>query len=265
MNNKPHLKPEKNPPEKLAVANWKMNITSAARAKELVAAIRPHKNTRTVICPPFTWINALAEYQAKDSTATDATGTPQRGFELGAQDCASTAGGAFTGDVSAEMVKNAGASWVIIGHSERRQNHQEEGEVIRNKLTLAKAAGLETILCVGEAEGESAAEVIERQLQPISLVPTAPSAPTAPLPTAIAYEPIWAIGTGRTPTNEEIAKPIELIKSICPTKVLYGGSVDDKSIHHLSGLKSCDGFLVGGASLDAHKFNQIIAVTAKMG
>jgi triosephosphate isomerase len=178
----------------LIAGNWKMNGLSSAldEVDALIRALRAHPaGPDVLICPPATLLERVV------ARAGGAVG-------VGGQDCYLQSSGAYTGDVSAEMLRDAGASWVIVGHSERRQYHGETDTVVAAKAKAAWRAGLSVIICIGETEAERNAgreeEVVDRQLA--SSVPDGATAAN----TAIAYEPVWAIGTGRTPTNEDIAR-----------------------------------------------------------
>jgi triosephosphate isomerase (TIM) len=238
----------------LIAGNWKMNGTGASLVEveamvQSVAANSP--SCDVLICPPFTLI-ARAVGTAKDRIA------------IGGQDCHAEISGAFTGDVSAEMLKDAGASAVIVGHSERRQYHGETDAMVAAKARAAWRAGLTAIICVGETEPERldghALHVCERQL--MGGVPRGMTAAT----TAIAYEPIWAIGTGRTPANAEIVEVHGHIRRCLSqhfgaegekTRILYGGSVKPSNATEILRLKHVGGALVGGASLKASDFEAI--------
>jgi len=176
-------------------------------------------------------------------------------FELGAQDCSIyNRSGAYTGEVSANMLFNIGCNYVIIGHSERRISFNENNQVVLDKLSQAVLSGLTPILCVGESleiyQNDETTNYLNTQLKniPYDILRKC----------IVAYEPIWAIGSGLIPTNQEISNSIEFIKSIAKTSVLYGGSVSKSNITELVKIKNCDGFLVGGASLKVTEFNHII-------
>jgi triosephosphate isomerase len=240
---------------KLAAGNWKMNGLTAALA-EIVALCRAHPAPAcdVLICPPAT---LLAQ------AAAVAQGTA---LALGGQDCHSAASGAHTGDVSAPMLKDAGAGYVIVGHSERRTDHGESDAVVLAKASAAQAAGLVPIVCLGETEAERDAgetlNVIGRQLT--GSVPDQATADTV----VIAYEPVWAIGTGRTPSLQEIAEVHAFLRErltarlgteAAGVRLLYGGSVKPSNAAEIFGLPHVDGALVGGASLKAADFGAIVA------
>ena len=230
--------------QKLVVANWKMN-TSCAQGRRLVGALAAAANV--VICPPFVWLHPLRA----------AVGA--KGFALGAQNCSADEPGPHTGEIAAEMLAEIGCEWVIVGHSERRRQNEDDASTLRRKLRLAAASGIKTILCVGEKSGEDAEAIILSQLR---------GACDGITPDAVAYEPIWAIGSGRTPSNDEIALRHDTIRRFLGDEaplILYGGSVSERNIGELTSIRQCQGFLVGGASLDAEKFGKIVAVSAKIG
>ncbi len=237
---------------KLIAGNWKMNGLKAdglPLARALVERVRGARSGGDlVLCPPATLLAAVAE-------AID--GSP---IALGGQDCHSEAKGAHTGDISATMLRDAGCRYVILGHSERRADHHESDALIRAKVTAARAAGLVPILCVGETAQErdrgEALTVVARQL--------AGSLPDGlgGEPLVIAYEPVWAIGTGRTPTTEDVAAVHAHIRralaakiaDAAATPILYGGSVKPGNAAELLSVANVDGALVGGASLVADDF-----------
>jgi triosephosphate isomerase (TIM) len=244
----------------LIAGNWKMNGLAASLAEiekvcGLVAAEKPAADV--LICPPATLI-AQANWIAKGRIA------------LGGQDCHKEASGAFTGDVSAEMLKDAGASAVIVGHSERRQFHAETDTMVADKAMAAWRAGITAIICVGESEFERdagrALHVCGRQI-----AHSVPDGMTAQN-TAVAYEPIWAIGTGRTPTVADIAEVHAHIR-MCLTekfhgeaegvRILYGGSVKPSNAAEILAVKNVGGALVGGASLKASDFHGIFSAVPK--
>ena len=231
----------------LIAGNWKMNGLADSLAEiETLARGLGTPTCDVLICPPATLI-ARAAAAAK--------GTP---VAIGGQDCHAEAAGAFTGDVSAEMLRDAGASAVIVGHSERRQFHGETDAIVAAKAKAAWRAGLAAIICIGETESQrdagKAYDVCKAQLA--GSVPLGATAAN----TAIAYEPVWAIGTGKTPTTAEIAQMHAHIKACLPAplRILYGGSVKPSNAAEILGLADVGGALVGGASLKASDFMQII-------
>jgi triosephosphate isomerase (TIM) len=244
---------------KLIVGNWKMNGLTAALAE--VAAIAdgfPSANADTiqgVICPPTTLI-ALAHERVKGSLVA-----------LGGQDCHVNVSGAHTGDVSAQMLADVGANFVIVGHSERRTDHHETSVTVQAKAHQAIQAGLKPIICVGESEaqrdaGQAETIVLEQLLASIPKDATAHQI-------CIAYEPVWAIGTGRTPSVDDVAAMHRAIRTALVGKfgdvdgqgvaILYGGSVNAKNAGELLAVANVNGALVGGASLTAANFLGIIA------
>ena len=241
-------------PRKLAAGNWKMNGTRAALAE--IAALAPQaKGVDVLICPPATLVAAMAEAAPK-------------GIAVGGQDCHAEASGAHTGDIAAEQLRDAGASHVIVGHSERRTDHAETDAQVAAKATAAHRAGLVAVICVGETEaqrdaGETLA-VIAAQLA--GSVPEGATAAN----TVIAYEPVWAIGTGRTPTVEQIAEVHAAMRQALADRLadgaemtlLYGGSVKPGNAAEIFAIANVDGALVGGASLKAADFGPIVAALA---
>ena len=240
---------------KLAAGNWKMNGTSASLAEvRALLAAHPDPACEMLLCPPATLIAQLAGL---------ARGTALR---VGGQDCHAKAGGAHTGDVSAAMLADAGASHVILGHSERRADHGETDALVAAKAQAAWAAGLVAVICLGETEAERDAgrtlAVVGAQLA--GSVPDGATAAT----TVIAYEPVWAIGTGRTPTLAEIAEVHGHLRAGLRQRfgaeaegmrLLYGGSVKPSNAAEIFAVADVDGALVGGASLKAADFGAIVA------
>jgi triosephosphate isomerase len=242
----------------LVAGNWKMNGLAASLGE--LAALKSGLESGpagglacdVLVCPPATLI-AQAAWAVKGA------------FAIGAQDCSAESGGAFTGDISAAMLKNAGASHVIVGHSERRQIHGESDALVAAKAKAAWAAGLTAIICVGESDAERMAgkahSICHGQIQ--GSVPKTATAES----TVIAYEPVWAIGTGKTPTSDEIVAMHahlrkclgeSLGKSALAMRILYGGSVKPSNAAEILNLSDVDGALVGGASLKADDFFAII-------
>jgi triosephosphate isomerase len=235
---------------RLIVANWKMygRLTSglvlARDVAEKAEGARP-LNFDVVICPPATLAWAISEVLA---------GTP---VSLGAQDCHTETHGAFTGDISAAMFTDLGCRYIILGHSERRHGHGEPSELIAKKVEAAQMAGLTTIVCVGETAAElkagSTADIIEKQLRE-SLPKTVKLANLV-----IAYEPVWAIGTGQVPVAEDVVTVHKLIRKVLgeageTVRVLYGGSVTPANAGSILADDDVDGVLVGSASLNADGF-----------
>jgi triosephosphate isomerase len=242
----------------LVAGNWKMNglAASAAELSKIVhGAAALAGNADLLVCPPATLIAAFAG-------AT--RGSP---VAIGGQDCHADISGAHTGDIAAEMLKDAGATAVIVGHSERRTDHHETDGVVRAKAMAARRAGLTAIVCVGEHRREREAGktlvVVGGQLDG-----SLPDAATA-VDLVIAYEPVWAIGTGLTPTASDVAEVHAFIRKRLgdrygaqggSVRILYGGSVKPSNAKELLGIAHVNGALVGGASLKAEDFLGIAAV-----
>jgi len=238
-------------------ANWKMHKT-VAEAAEFVDALLPRiaaTQSDVVICPPFTALSAVVE--RRYGTAV----------KVAAQNMHEEASGAFTGEVSAQMLVELDVEAVVLGHSERRQLFGETDEALARKVPAALAAGLEPILCVGESEeardGGQTEAVLERQLQAdLAEVESGRLAEVV-----VAYEPIWAIGTGRTATPEQAQEACAYIRDLLrergaaadAVRILYGGSVKPANAAELLGQADIDGALVGGASLDAADFAAIVS------
>lgn len=240
-------------PQKLAAGNWKMNGTLASLAEiDRLIADHPAPGCDVLICPPATLIHAMA---ARAGTA----------LAVGGQDCHAKASGAHTGDIAASELKDAGASHVILGHSERRTDHHETDAEVLAKSQAAHEAGLIAVICVGETEAQRDAgqtlDVIAAQLA--GSVPDGARAAN----TVIAYEPVWAIGTGRTPTNDQIAEVHARMRALLTARfadgadmaLLYGGSVKPGNAAEIFAIPHVNGALVGGASLKAADFGPIVA------
>ncbi|MEO0399138.1 MAG: triose-phosphate isomerase [Pseudomonadota bacterium] len=232
----------------LIAGNWKMNGVSGA-ADEVAALITAFDgaipdSVDVLICPPATILMALSRSYSDE------------GLLFGGQDCHAAASGAHTGDISAGMLIDAGAGFVIVGHSERRADHNETDAVVNAKAAAAQGAGLCPIICVGETRDErengKAMDVVSAQL--------AGSIPDNGEAYVIAYEPVWAIGTGLTPTSEDIAAMHGHIRDAVGPKVriLYGGSVKPGNAKEILAIDDVGGALVGGASLKAADFEAII-------
>jgi len=244
------------PLRKLIAGNWKMNGLSKdiGEVKRLHTLLKKTPVQADIaICPPATLLVPMAQV------------TRGSDIRLGGQDCHMAQSGAHTGDISAAMIKNTGARYVIIGHSERRTDHNETNAMVAQKMEAAHNAGLIAIMCLGETLKErksgKALAIIGGQLRG-SLAKTATAKNTV-----IAYEPVWAIGTGLVPTNAEImAAHLHLRKNLvkklgvegAKTRILYGGSVKPSNAEEILNLVNVDGALVGGASLKASDFIQII-------
>jgi triosephosphate isomerase len=246
------------PLRKLVAGNWKMNglAASAAVASEIAAA-HPDPACDILICPPATLIARLAGM----------------GLPVGGQDCHWLESGAHTGDISAEMLADAGAVAVILGHSERRADHGETDEIVARKARAAWRAGLAAIVCVGETEAErDAGRTLERI--GAQLDGSIPDGAT-PASLVVAYEPVWAIGSGRTPSLAEIAEAHGFIRGRLAARfgqpaadgvrLLYGGSVKPGNAAEIFAVDDVDGALVGGASLKAADFAPIVAAAESSG
>ena len=240
------------------VGNWKMNglraMLSEARAIDRGAA--RHPGVDVGIAPPFTLINVLAD--AAEAIA------------VGGQDCHAQPAGAFTGDVAAPMLADAGAGFVIVGHSERRALHGESDAAVKAKAEAALAAGLGAIVCVGETEAErdagKAEAVVTRQL-----TGSLPQGEGAAALLTVAYEPVWAIGTGRTASIDDVTAMHGAIRTKlvalfgadgAAVRILYGGSVNAGNAAELLSAEEVGGALVGGASLAADSFLAIVLAAA---
>jgi len=243
----------------IVAGNWKMH-TTAPEASALCGSICDHQMVKdgmgqgveVVLCPPFTSIAHVVERS---------TGS---GIHIGAQDCHQESHGAYTGDISAPMIKASGCSYVIIGHSERRQYHLETDELIARKILAALSENLVPLFCVGETlaerESEATASVITRQVQSVQQIIGSTSLQQC----VIAYEPVWAIGTGRAASPDQAQEVHTMIASLLQTydvriPILYGGSVNADNAASLFARDHISGALVGGASLKVEAFAAIIA------
>jgi len=241
---------------KLIAGNWKMNGLRAdgvALTAELCALAGDAPPTCDILlCPPATLLHEIGAVLENSAIA------------LGAQDCHALESGAHTGDISAMMLKEQGCAYAIVGHSERRADHGESDEMVRAKAAAVLGAGMAVIICIGETEAERdagrAAQVVSRQLS--GSLPDGASSEN----TIIAYEPVWAIGTGRTPTVAQVAEIHATIRAKLGVsladagdfRILYGGSVKPENTAELMAVENVDGALVGGASLKAADFWAII-------
>lgn len=235
---------------RIVAANWKMNLLQA-EAAEHVRVVRGEAegSARVVIFPSFPLIPAVA------------AGLQGSGIAVGGQDLHPEDKGAFTGDVSGAQLRDAGCTWVLCGHSERRQGHGEGDGLVARKITAALRHGLKPMICVGETREERQAgktlQVLERQVR-AAIDPL-----EGPLDSggfALAYEPVWAIGTGETATPETAQEAHRFLRGLLKEDVpiLYGGSATPENASGLIAQPDVDGFLVGGASLDPRKFLSII-------
>jgi triosephosphate isomerase (TIM) len=246
---------------KLVVGNWKMHGDKAAIAELLPALLTTLGRTQSesaesavevAVCPPFVYLDAAARYLEGSSIA------------LGAQNLSTETKGAFTGEIAAEMLSDCGCKYVIVGHSERRQLYHESDALVATKVAAALRAGLTPILCVGETlrqrEAGSTLSVIEAQLGAVFT-----QLGSQIEQTVIAYEPVWAIGTGQTATPEQAQKVHAFIRRLLGSvttqsdgiSILYGGSVKADNAVKLFAQPDIDGGLVGGASLNAEEFAAI--------
>lgn len=232
-----------------AAGNWKMHGLSGdlSEVAGIASAAKANPGVATVLCLPATLMD-----RARST-----------GVGLGGQDCHSAASGAHTGDTSSAMFADAGAGFVIVGHSERRTDHGESDALVAAKAKMAWSEGLTAIICIGETEAQYRAgetlDVLRSQI--------AGSVPEGATPdnTVIAYEPVWAIGTGLTPSIEEIQTTHAAIRAALPDlalSILYGGSVKPGNAKEIFALDDVDGGLVGGASLKASDFVPIIEALA---
>ena len=239
----------------LLAGNWKMNgvRASLAEIRALKRSIGAKPAADIVICPPATLLAEAAR------TVEDAP------IGIGAQDCHWEASGAYTGDISAEMLRDAGAMSVILGHSERRQYHGESDRIVAAKIAAAGRAGLMAILCIGESEeqrdGGQAIPVVKNQLK------ASTEAEVSAAELVVAYEPVWAIGTGRTPKAHEIVEMHDAIRAELKqrfgseggqVRILYGGSVKPDNAAEILSLQGVNGALIGGASLRTADFLSIL-------
>ncbi|CUH80415.1 triose-phosphate isomerase [Tropicibacter naphthalenivorans] len=238
---------------KLAAGNWKMNGTRA-QLQELTAMSEAATKgaAEVLICPPATLVCAAAE--------------AAEGIAIGGQDCHAAASGAHTGDIAADMLKDAGASHVILGHSERRADHDEHNDDVRAKTKAAWDAGLVAVVCVGETlderEAQNTLDIIGGQLA--GSIPDGATGHNL----VVAYEPVWAIGTGKVPTTDQIGEVHDFMRARLErrfgegvgrsVRLLYGGSVKGSNAAEIFAVSNVDGALVGGASLKASDFVPII-------
>ena len=248
------------PMRPLVAGNWKMNglkpaLHEAIAVRDQLAKLEQPYPADVMICPPATLLMVMSELVGDSA------------LKIGGQDCHIDEKGAHTGDISAEMLVNAGATAVIVGHSERREDHRETDEIVKAKAAAAHRAGLMAIICVGETDGQRQAgqtlNVITRQQQ--NSLPQGAN----PDNTVIAYEPVWAIGTGKTPTGDDVAQVHATLRAELANRlgeaanfvrILYGGSVKPDNAKELLSVEDVDGALVGGASLKADDFLKIIDV-----
>ena len=246
----------------LLVANWKMNLdleSGSKLAKDLSDFVSHNKSINSVvICPPFTMLHHIGK-ELNQST-----------IKLGGQDCSLAEKGAYTADISAAMLRDSGCDYVILGHSERRNYHKESSETVKQKAEIAHNHHLNTIICVGESEKEQAQgltlQTLEKQL--LNSIPNTANSNN----TIIAYEPVWAIGTGKNPTTAQIENVAKFIGDTVNNSfsfenwpiILYGGSVKANNSKDILQIKAINGLLVGGASLIYTEFIDIITNASKV-
>jgi triosephosphate isomerase (TIM) len=243
----------------IIAGNWKLNKTQAeaeALARQIVAGVKQIKDVEVVLCPPFTALEAVRR-------AIHATPV-----HLGAQDLYWEASGAYTGEVSGPMLADAGCSYVIIGHSERRQFFGETNETVNRKVKAALRAGLRPIMCVGETLPEREAGKVEAVVNEHVRLGLAGLPPADLAKVVVAYEPVWAIGTGKTATPEQAQEVHQLIRrrltelagpEVAGTmRIQYGGSVKPDNVKLLMAQPDIDGALVGGASLQPDSFLALV-------
>ena len=241
----------------IVIANWKMNglLRESMQNFKLLAAKLNNSliGCEIVMCPPYTLLRDFAEK------------VPGTGIKLGAQNCHDKLEGAYTGSVSAKMIKDMTCEYVIVGHSERRTTRNEGSELVRNKAEIAQSQKLNTIICIGETlyerENDLAKIVVREQV--LHSIPKSATAEN----TIIAYEPVWAIGTGKTPTIEQIEEMHnyilevineELVQFENEPRIVYGGSTNSNNAKSILSVSSVDGLLVGKSSLDPEEFWKII-------
>ena len=243
----------------LVAGNWKMHGSRAENAslvRSLLDQARADATTEVMLCPPFVYLHEVGRL-LKDSDVA-----------LGAQSLCAEAMGAFTGEVSGAMLKDVGCSYVLVGHSERRQIYAEGDALVARKFVAAQSQGLVPVLCVGETleerEGERTAQVVARQLDAVLAVSGVGAFRSA----VIAYEPVWAIGTGRNASPDQAQEVHAMIRGKvaaldatigASVRILYGGSVKASNARELFAMPDIDGGLVGGASLKADEFARICA------
>lgn len=223
---------------KFIIGNWKMNGTMAAKESLLKSLKSAKTKNKIIMCLPFTLLHG-----------------ENYGITIGAQNISHHENGAYTGDISGEMLKKAGVKYVLVGHSERRKNHNETNELVKEKAIAAINNGIIPIICIGETKEEN------KSGKTISIIKKMIAKCTPPRGKyIIAYEPRWAIGTGITPTLDEIEKIFSKIYEIVPKgiPIIYGGSVNASNAHDISTLPHIDGLLIGGASLKSKTFLPII-------
>lgn len=249
-------------PKALVAGNWKMNGLKAASAEinKLNDLIDQNgAKCDVLICPPFTLISSFCDLKTAN-------------VAIGAQDCHMNMSGAHTGDISAEMIKELGCNYIIVGHSERRADHGESNDTVNSKAAAAQSVGTVAIICVGETiverEAGKALDVVTSQVK--ASIPDGATSEN----TIIAYEPVWAIGTGHTPTAADVEEVHLAVRNVLNARfgdsgadinILYGGSVKASNADELMSVANVNGALVGGASLKADDFYGIIAAYDEIG
>lgn len=262
----------------LIIANWKCNPTTQTEAKRLLNSVRKGiknvKNVEVVICPPFLYLSLLLGSSTFAQTRRSYGGSSVA-FGVGGQDCFWEEKGAFTGEVSPLMLKNLGCKFVIIGHSERRRYLKETDEMINRKLKAVLSRKLKPILCIGETRKErgqgKTQTILKNQLKKALSKISAFNIQNSKL--AIAYEPVWAIGTGKACSPREAKKSLGVIKKVISKiynkklaktiKILYGGSVNGKNAASYIFEANFQGLLVGGASLDPREFVILVKAVSR--
>jgi triosephosphate isomerase len=223
--------------QKIIIANWKMN-GSINLCQQYIKLLSQVEKNHVIICPPAIFIAKF-----KDSN-----------LNIGLQYSHQQATGAFTGDISVSLAKEYAVSYCLVGHSERRSNHAESDAIIKQQAQLCLEHNITPIICIGESNEQYQSGITEDILKQ-QLINSCPQYNHNYI---IAYEPVWAIGSGLTPTLDQISTTHNYIKSIIPAKVLYGGSVKDDNANSIANAAAVDGLLVGGASLDIKTFATIV-------
>ena len=239
---------------KLVAGNWKMNGLTASMAELVEMCDANPSNCDVLVCPPYPLIGRFVGSAGNSH------------INIGAQDCHTSESGAHTGDVSAALISDVGATAVIVGHSERRTDHGESSALVKAKAEAALSNALTAIVCIGETEAQRDAGKAEA-LVTAQMRDSLPTGATA-TNTVVAYEPVWAIGTGRTPTNEQIASMHAALRAALVSdlgedgngvRILYGGSVKPGNAAEIFAIPDVDGGLIGGASLKAADFLGIVS------
>jgi triosephosphate isomerase len=247
---------------KLMIAgNWKLNL-DIDESKNLVSHLNPKSDVEIVIAPVFVNIFPLVSYAKEKSIA------------LAAQNCSSHTSGAYTGEVSAPMLKKIGCEFIIVGHSERRSIFNEDNEMIARKAKAVYLNNMIPIICIGESKDQRengvTNDILSQQIE--SVLGELTSIKDGIKRMVIAYEPVWAIGTGLTPNSDQIEEAHSHIKNVISqndfnidTKVLYGGSLKPENAEEILNIQNVDGGLIGGASLKSETFNKLIEIASTIG